>query len=210
MQVQPEGLANWYFRIIEDPDSAHEILDKACDAGLKMLRQLDQAVGKYVDVVCIAHDFGDMRGVMIGAEKWREIYKPHYAKLFGEWRKITRMKSNLHSCGAISEIIGDLVECGLDILNPVQLSAAGMNAADLKQKYGDSLVFYGGSFDAVSTPASCSAEEVYELTKQNIREMAKNGGYLFSGVHNITGDVPEEHLAAVLRAYHDCREYERW
>lgn len=207
LQAQPGGFVSWCVRMKEDPDSAHEILDKCCGAALKMLRQLDQAVGPYVEMLAIAHDFGDSRGVLIGADNWRALYKPHYRRLFTEWKRITRMKSNLHSCGAIADIVGDLVECGIDVLNPVQLSARGMDAQKLKALYGDRLVFYGGSYDAIATPPGTPAETVYEHTARNIRALSQGGGYLFAGVHNITGDIPRAHLEAVLRAYDDCKRY---
>lgn len=207
LQAQPGGFVSWCIRLKEEPDSAHEILDKCCDAALKMLQQLDQAVGKYVEMLSIAHDFGDSRGVLIGADNWRAIYKPHYLRLFTEWKRTTHMKSNFHSCGAIADIIGDLVECGIDVLNPVQLSARGMDAQKLKALYGDRLVFYGGSYDAIATPPGMSIEAVYENTNRNIRALAEGGGYLFAGVHNITGDIPRSHLEAVLRAYEDCKWY---
>ena len=102
-----------------------EFLDKCADAGLKQIELLDQAVGKYVDILSVAHDLGDNRGVTIGAGLWREIYKDAYRKYFRGWRKRTNMRVNLHSCGSVAEILPDLIECGLEVLNPVQTSGAG-------------------------------------------------------------------------------------
>ena len=116
------------------------------------------------------------------------------------------MKVNLHSCGAVSEIIPDLIECGVDVLNPVQISAAGMDAPRLKALAGDRLVLFGGAFDSTLTPASADAETVYEQVKKNIAALGRGGGFLFSGVHNTTADTPREHIEAILRAYGDMRD----
>ena len=168
---------------------------------------VDQAVGKYCDIMMIADDIGDMRGVTIGPDLWREIYKPHYQRLFAGWHEITDMKIHVHSCGSIIDVLGDLVECGVDILNPVQISARGMAAERLKAEFGDRLIFYGGAFDAVQTPPSVPAEVVYEATKRNIETLGSGGGYIFAGVHNIPGDTPASHLRAILQAYRDARAY---
>jgi uroporphyrinogen decarboxylase len=115
------------------------------------------------------------------------------------------MKSSMHSCGSIVDILPDLIECGLDIINPVQVSARGMNPEILKKEFGDKIIFYGGSFDAVSLPVSTSPESVYEQVKRNIEILSRGGGYIFSGVHNIQGNVPGSHLKAILEAFRDVR-----
>ena len=136
---------------------------------------------------------------------WRRIYKPHYKRLFTEWHKITGMKVNLHTCGSMIDILDDLIECGVDIYNPVQISANGMDPSILKRRFGDRLTFYGGVFDAVKLPTSSPADEVYEAVKENIRSLSRGGGYIFAGVHNLPGDIPESHLRAMLEAYRDCK-----
>ncbi len=204
LQIQPGGTIAWWMLMAQEPDIAHEFINKACEASLSQLVLLDQAVGKYADILSIAHDFGDSRGITIGPELWRKIYKPHYKKLFTEWHKITDMKINMHSCGAISNILEDLIECGLDIINPIQISAMGMEPERLKKSYGDRLIFYGGCFDAVQTSSQTSDELVYNTVRRNIEILSKDGGYIFSGVHNMPGDTPESHIKAVLNAYNDC------
>lgn len=204
LQLKPGGMEAWWMRMVSEPDACHEFLDKAVDAALSQLRQLDQAIGKYCAYLGIADDMGDSRGVMIGPKLWRSIYKPHYKRLFTEWHKITRMKVNLHTCGAVGEILEDLIECGVDIYNPVQLSANGMDPKVLKQKAGNRLVFLGGAYDAICTPADTSPDTVYERAVWAIREFSRNGGYMFAGVHNMPGNMPESHLEALLRAYRDC------
>jgi uroporphyrinogen decarboxylase len=205
LQVAPGGLDRWWMRLVTEPSVAHEFLDKACDAGLRQLQLVEQAVGSYADMNMIAHDFGDLRGVSIGPELWREIYKPHYRRLFEGWRRITKMKIGMHSCGSIVDILEDLVECGLQVINPVQLSARGMDPKELKRRFGTRLVFYGGSYDAVAIPPETAPDEVYRTVQENIRTLGRGGGYLFAGVHNIQWNVPDSHLRAILAAFRDCR-----
>jgi uroporphyrinogen decarboxylase len=176
------------------------------DAALAQLRQLHDAVGAYCCMLGIADDMGDKRGITIGPQRWRSVYKPHYKRLFDGWHRITNMKINLHTCGSMFEILEDLVECGVDLYNPVQVSAEGMDPAGLKQRFGDRLIFYGGAFDAAGIPPSASAETAYEAAKANIRALSRGGGYLFAGVHNLPGNLPEAHLQALMTAYRDCRD----
>lgn len=204
LQLQPGGTVAWWMRMVEEPQACHEFLAKAVDASLAQLRQLDQAIGPYCDILGIAHDLGDLRGVTMGPDLWREIYLPHYKRLFTEWHKITRMKVNLHTCGAISDILPDLIDCGVDLYNPVQVSAHGMEPERLKALSGGRLIFYGGAYDAVQC-AGLSEEAVYEQVKSNIRALNQGGGLLFAGVHNLPGDTPEPHLSAMLRALRDAQ-----
>jgi len=205
LQLRPGGTQSWWMRMASEPDACHEFLGKAVDAALAQLRQLDQAIGEYCMMLMIADDMGDTRGITIGPELWRNIYKPHYKRLFSEWHNITDMKVSLHSCGSMFDILDDLIECGVDIYNPVQTSANNMNPDVLKERFGDRLIFYGGVFDAVSLPVATDPDVVYDTVKSNIETLSANGGYIFAGVHNLPGDLPESHLQAMLQAYRDCR-----
>lgn len=207
LQVSPGGLVNTMMLMMEEPDVMNALLEKSVDVGLKHLKQLDQAVGKYVDILSIAHDFGDNRSIMIGEDLWRDIYKPHYKKLFTGWRQITNMKINLHSCGAISDIIDDLIECGVHIINPVQTSATGMDAESLKSRFGDKVIFYGGAYDAQLFSSNMTYDEVYKEVYNNIKILGVGGNYIFAGVHNLPGDMPEHHIKAMIDAYRDARNY---
>jgi uroporphyrinogen decarboxylase len=204
LQICPMPMTEWWMLMIEQPHIVHEYLSKACEAGLSQLKLLDQAIGKYTDILSIAHDLGDMRGVTMGPDLWREIYKPHYKRLFTQWHEITNMKINLHSCGSIVNILPDFIECELDILNPVQISARKMDPENLITKFGDKLIFYGGCFDVIQNPPGTPDEAVFESVRKNIMTLSKNGGYIFAGVHNIPGDTPQSHLKAMLDAYNNC------
>ena len=207
LQIAPGGLVGSMILMMEEPDLMKTFLEKSVEAGLKQIKLLEQAVGKYVDILSVAHDFGDNRSVMIGEELWREIYKPSYTKFFQGWRNITNMKINLHSCGAISGIIGDLIECGVQILNPVQTSAAGMEARSLKERFGNDVIFWGGDYDAQLISESATYEEVYRAVYNNIKVLGEGGNHIFAGVHNLPSNVPEHHFKAMIDAYRDARNY---
>lgn len=207
LQVAPGGMVNAMMLMLEEPDVMHALLEKSVEVALKHLEQLDQAVGKYVDILSIAHDFGDNRGVTIGDGLWREIYKTHYKNLFQGWQRITNMKINLHSCGSISSIMDDLIECGVQIINPVQTSAANMSADSLKARFGDRVIFYGGAYDSQLLPHTMTYDEVYKAVFANIKTLGTGGNYIFAGVHNLPADMPEHHVKAMIDAYFDARAY---
>jgi uroporphyrinogen decarboxylase len=206
LQLHPGGRQEWWMRMIEEPGAVHDFLGKTVDAALSQLEQLEQAVGKYCDTLLIADDMGDARGVTVGPDLWREVYKPHYQRLFDGWHRKTEMKICMHNCGAIGDILVDLADCGVDIINPVQLSAAGMDPDELKLQVGNRMIFYGGVYDAVQQAGADSEEAVYEQVKRNIEALSKGGGYIFAGVHNLPADMPASHLRAMLAAYEDSVE----
>ncbi|MCL2816246.1 MAG: hypothetical protein FWD23_16760 [Oscillospiraceae bacterium] len=207
LQYAPGGFAGSMILMLEQPEVMAEFLEKMTESALAQLKLLHQAVGKYADILSIAHDFGDNNGVTIGDELWRTIYKRHYKKLFEGWHKITNMKINLHSCGSICGILGDLIECGADIINPVQISARGMSPEALKETYGHEVIFWGGGYDAQIISTDCGYEEVYETVSKNIRIFKQGGGYIFAGVHNLPANIPEPHLSAMIDAWRDNRQY---
>lgn len=207
LQVQPAGYLGTLMLLREEPGIMHAFLGRAAEAAASQLRQLDQAVGRYVDVLSIAHDLGDNRGVTIGPDLFRAVYEPHYRELFGQWKRTTRMKVDLHTCGAVSDILGDLADCGVDVVNPVQTSAAGMDPQSLKDRFGDRLVFCGGAYDAQSVPRDADPEAVRATVRRNVEVLGKGGGYLFAGVHNLPGDIPAGHLRAMLDGWRDARTY---
>jgi uroporphyrinogen decarboxylase len=206
LQYQPGGNIGRMVLLKENPELMKVYLSKAVEASLKQIALLEQAVGKYVDILNIADDIGDNRGVTIGEDLWREIYKPFYRKLFSGWHERSGIKINLHCCGSIYSILDDLLECGLDIYNPVQISARDMEPARLKEKFGRDLVFYDGDYDA-QLMKGCGGEEVYAHVKNNLTLFKQNGGHIFAGVHNLPPDMPGDHLRAFLQAWKDHRDY---
>ena len=207
LQIMPGGMISGMVLMKEEPDIMREFLNKCADAGLKQIELLDQAVGKYVDILAVAHDIGDNRGVTIGADLWRDIYADAYKKYFEGWKKRTKMRVSLHSCGSVAEILDTLIECGLEILNPVQTSAAGMRPENLKTRFGKDIVLWGGAYDPQLISNGLSYDEVYESVSHNIEILGAGGNYIFAGVHNLPATMSTEHIKAMMDAYYDTRNY---
>jgi len=207
LQIQPGGMVKSMILMKEYPEIMREFLYKCVNSALSQLKQLNQAIGKYVDILLIAHDIGDNRDVLIGADLWREIYKKPYFDLFQGWKKITDMKINLHTCGSVYNIMSDLIECGVDIINPVQISANNMSAEKLKKEFGAKIVFWGGAYDAQLFGKDESYDEVYKKVSGYINILKQDGGYIFSGVHNLPPDIPAHHLKAMLDAWENNKNY---
>ncbi len=206
LQDHVGGGTAWWMRMVAEPEACHHFIGVAVDEALKQLKRVDQALGKYCDAMILADDIGDTRGVTCGPDLWRSIYKPHYQRLWSEWKKITPIKSLLHSCGSIIDIIPDFVDCELDMLNPLQVSARGMEPEGLAERFGRDLIFYGGALDCVVTPQPTPDDEVYAQAKRVITALSTNSRYIFAGTHNIPGDTPPGHLQAIMQAYRDVRE----
>ncbi len=207
LQIAPGGMIGSMILMKEEPEIMKQLLQKSLEMGLIQLKMLDEAVGKYVDILGIAHDFGDNRGVMIGANLWREIYKPYYKTLFTEAKKTTKMKFNLHSCGSIVDILDDLIECGVEIYNPVQISGNGSSPDILKKQFGEKIVFWGGAYDTQLNAQFKDYESVYENVAESINTFKESGGYIFSGVHNLPAEMDKIHIKAMIDAFNDNKYY---
>jgi uroporphyrinogen decarboxylase len=136
---------------------------------------------------------------MISPEVYRKMIKPCHAEVFRAIQEASdgRAKVFFHSCGAVREFIPDLIEAGIDILNPLQMNAAGMDLAGLKKDFGDSLSFWGGAVNSQSTLPLGTPKEVRDETKRNIEILAPGGGFVFAPVHNVQRDVPPENFFAM-------------
>ena len=187
-----------------NPDYIHELFELQLEYGLKNAELLYQAVGDKIQVVNVSGtDFGLQRGPFMSCESFREFYKPVYARM-NEWiHKNTGWKTFYHSCGSIVAFLQDFYECGVDVLNPVQTTAAGMDARGLKDDWGDKFVFWGGGVNTQETLPFGTPEEVYDEVMERLGIFAPGGGYIFNAVHNIQGQTPMENMVAMFRAVRD-------
>jgi len=197
-----QGLPDeWMMMLMTEKETCHELMDRSVDAAISCLRLVNEAVGDCCFAWGIASDdSGTQRGEFINPDLWAEMIKPHYAKLCGWIHRNTRMKTFLHSCGSIPRLIPHLIDAGVDILNPVQTSAAGMDPAGLKKAYGDRIVFWGGGCDTQSILPRATPDEVREHVKERMQVLAPGGGYVFTQVHNVQANVPAENVQAMLDA----------
>lgn len=166
-------------------------------------------VGENVLLISEADDLAGQYGPLISPKLYRELIKPRHTQLFSMIKKKARSKVYIffHSCGAVRELIPDLIESGIDILNPVQVSAAGMDTNELKREFGDDITFWGGGIDTQYVLPRGSKQEIEDEVKKRIDDLAPGGGFVFSAVHNIQGDVPPENIMAMWEALQKYGKY---
>ena len=198
----------WMMMLMTEKETCHEMMDRSVEATIRCLRLINEAVGDYCFAWGIASDdSGTQRGEFIRPELWAEMIKPHYRKLC-EWvHRNTRMKVFLHSCGSIYHLIPHLIEAGVDILNPVQTSAANMDPVRLKQEFGRKIVFWGGGCDTQNVLAQATPEEVSRHVRERMAVFAPGGGYVFNQVHNIQANVPADNIVAMFDAAYENGRY---
>jgi hypothetical protein len=200
-----QGLTNeWMMMLMTEKETCHELMDRSVEATIQCFKLLNEAVGDYVFGWGIAaDDSGTQRSEFIRPELWAEMIKPHYKKLCDWVHAHTQWKTFLHCCGSIYHLIPHFIEAGIDILNPVQTSAANMDPIRLKQQYGDQIVFWGGGCDTQRVLGSALPEEVRDHVQERMRVFSPGGGYVFTQVHNIQANVPPDNILAMFDAAYE-------
>ena len=165
------------------------------------------AVGDNIDVVWLMEDFGAQQGMMISPVLFQDLIAPCYKRLFDWVHRNTPWKVFFHSCGGIYPIINALINCGVDILNPVQTSAAGMDPARLKAEFGGRVTFWGGGIETQSVLPFGSEQDVREQVRERLRVLGPGGGFVFATVHNIQRDVPAANILAMCETVRECGRY---
>jgi len=203
------GYENFYMDLIRDPVLTETILDATLRFHLDFWAAALEEVGDLLDVAVEYDDLGWQSGLFISQETYRRYVKPRHRELFDIIKARSRAAVFLHSCGAVHQLIPDFIEAGVDILNPVQVSAAGMdNTRRLKEDFGDHLVFWGGGVDTQAVLPRRTPAEVKEEVKRRIGDLAPGGGFVFSAVHNIQPDVPPENVMAMWEAWQEYGSYQ--
>ncbi len=205
----PKGIRDpqeWYIAHVAHPEYIKGIYGLQCEIALENLKSLWKAVGERIDVVFVSGtDFGTQNSPYISPDMYREMYKPFHKKI-NQWiHKNTSWKTFYHTCGSIVEFLDDFIEAGVDIINPVQCSAKGMDPKILKAKYGDSLVFWGGGIDTQKTLPFGTPREIRDEVKERINIFNKSGGFVFNAIHNIQQNTPIENLVAMIESFNQYR-----
>jgi len=209
VKKKPQGIRkmeDWLMAHVLYPDYIYELFDFQSEIILRNLEIYRQAVGDRIQVIWISGtDFGTQNGPFVSPEIYRKLYKP-FQKKVNDWiHKNTNWKVFYHTCGSIFDLLDDFAEAGIDILNPVQCSAAKMDPKTLKEKYGDKFVFWGGGVDTQQMLPFGTPEEVKAQVKERIDIFSKGGGYVFNTIHNIVGKTPVENLLAMFEAINEYR-----
>jgi uroporphyrinogen decarboxylase len=194
------GLENLFIDMIEQPRILEAIIDRTLEFWLGWFRLFLDEVGDVVDVIMIGDDLAGQDGPLFPPKLYRSIVKPRQKRLVQYIKSRTKGKIWYHSCGSVIEYIPDLLDNGIDILNPVQISARGMDPRGLKAAYGDKLVFWGGGIDSQHILPRAAPQEVRAHVRRNVEAFKPGGGYVFNNVHNIQADVPPENVLAMFDA----------
>jgi len=190
------------------PEYIKEIYSRQTEAAIENLKLYRQAVGDRISVIFMSGtDFGSQRGEMISPDIYRRLYLPFHKRMNDWVHANTTWKTFFHCCGSIYHLIPSFIEAGVDILNPVQCSAANMDPQRLKDEFGDRVVFWGGGIDTQKTLPFGTPDEVRAQAAERIRIFAPGGGYVFNAIHNIQAKTPVENIAAMFEA---AREHGRY
>ena len=200
----PKGIrdvSEWYMSTLTRQDYVREIFDRESHIAVKNLKKLWQRVGDMVDIVYMCGtDFGTQNSTFCSVETYRDLWMPYYKRMNDWIHQNTSWKTFKHSCGAVEPLIDSFIESGFDILNPVQVAAAGMEPKHLKQTYGDRVTFWGGGVDTQTTLMFKSPEDVRQEVLKHCEMFGKDGGFVFNTVHNTQGNVPVENVVAMVEA----------
>jgi uroporphyrinogen decarboxylase len=201
------GLERWFMDMMENPTFCETLLDRVLTFWLDYYTGLMSQIGDLIDVVMIGDDLAGQNGPLFPPEFYRSVVKPRQKELVQHIKSLGSPKIWYHTCGSAMEYIPDLMDNGIDILNPVQISAKGMDPDYLKRTFGKELVFWGGGIDSQNILPFVSPEEVRSHVKINMEAFKSGGGYVFNNVHNIQAGVPPENILAMYEAAYEYGAY---
>jgi uroporphyrinogen decarboxylase len=192
------GLPNFLMALVSEPVFADRLMGQITDLYIESCNNYLDKVGAYLDVFTFWDDMAGQSGWLIRPEIYRTRIKPKQRRLVDAIKKKTGAKLFYHSCGATRDLIPDLIDLGFDILNPVQVSAKGMDTKQLKQDFGRDITFWGGGVDTQHVLPFGSTQEVADEVRRRIDDLAPGGGFVFAAVHNIQARVPPENIVTLF------------
>jgi len=202
------GLEQWFCDLLTQPDFCEALLDQTLKYWMDWFRLFLDEVGDLVDVIMIGDDIAGQKGPLFNPELYRRIVKPRHRRLAQYIRSRTAAKIWYHTCGSCVQYIPELIDNGIDILNPVQISADNMDPVQLKRDFGSKVVFWGGGIDSQHVLPVASPDEVARHVRTNMETFMPGGGYVFNNVHNIQADVPPEKVLAMYDAAYQFGFYD--
>ncbi len=182
----------------DDPETLHELREKYLADSIERMGKIIDSFGKYTQLVTMADDMGTQRGPLCSPEYIEEFCIPYYRRFCEFVHANSDIKVFLHTCGSIKSIIPLLIDAGIDVLNPVQISADSMDPQELKNEFGDKICFWGGGCNTQQVLGTGTPAEVARDVRRLVRIFKKDSGFVFNQVHNILGNVPPENIVAML------------
>ena len=194
------GFDNFLCDVYLEPKRVFRLLEMLTEGYMKLIKRTIDGVGNYVDILFFGDDFSGEDRMFFSPEVIKKMFIPYYKKMWNYIHEKSSCKVFFHSCGALYEAIPLLIDAGMDILNPIQTSAVGMDPEILKKEFGKYLIFWGGGVDTKRILPTKTPEEVRNDVKKRIGIFGKNGGFVFNPIHNILADVPPENIIAAYEA----------
>ena len=198
------GFEEGYMDLAGDPALARRVMERVLEVKLAYWERALPEVGEHADVLVEADDLGGQDRTLFSPRTYRELVKPLHRELFDYLHARTDARVFFHTCGAVRELVPDLIEIGVDILNPVQVSAARMDTAELKREFGRDLVFWGGGVDTQRVLGAGSPDDVRAEVLHRVDDLRGDGGFIFAAVHNIQPNVPAANILAMRAALREA------
>jgi uroporphyrinogen decarboxylase len=186
---------------------ANYLMDKMVEIHTENLKRYIDAVGDYIQIIQMGDDMGTQTGPQLSPELYRKMIKPRQKKVYQFVKEHSNIFVFLHSCGSIYKLLRDIIEAGVDIVNPVQTAAVDMDPVRLKTEFGKNITFWGGGCDTQRILPRGTPDDVRKEVEMKIRIFAPGGGYIFNQIHNVQADVPPENVAAMFDTAKECRSY---
>jgi uroporphyrinogen decarboxylase len=196
--------------LVMQPEYACTLMDRFVSLKIAYYESAARRFGRYVNFIREVDDIAGQQNMLISPQMYRDLLKPRHKALFDAQTRLFGTDDFFiwfHSDGAVREILPDMLEIGMNVLNPVQTSAFGMDAAGLKRDFGQNCAFWGGGADTQHVLPHSSPENVRDHVKNAVSALSRGGGYVFGTVHNIQDDVPTENILAMLEAFNEVRNY---
>jgi uroporphyrinogen decarboxylase len=185
--------------VVAEPEFAHEVLDRLCELETGLWDVFLDEVGDYIQMVEWGDDFGIQNGLMLSADTYRSVVKPYQRRVNDAIHKRTKAKLFHHTCGSIYSLVEEMIDVGVDVLNPVQPLAAHNDSFRLKREFGDRICFHGGVDEQMALPTG-TEQDVENEVRTRIEAFAPGGGYILAAAHNIQPDTPPQNVVAMFRA----------
>jgi uroporphyrinogen decarboxylase len=202
------GYEKFWIFMATDPDLIHFWMDFLTESYVGFITTYLKAVGEYINVILIGDDYGTQQSTQISVQMFRELCKPYMTRLCEAVRETSpNVKLLFHSDGAIVPLIPEFIDCGIDILNPVQSGAEGMDPAKLKRQFGKELSFWGGGVNAQTTLYSGTVHDIEREVKERLDVLKPGGGYVFATEHDIQEHVSPEKIVAIFDTAQKYRDY---
>jgi uroporphyrinogen decarboxylase len=202
------GLEQWFVDMKKNPTMCEAILDRTSQFWVDWMVGFLSEVGDLLDVIMIGDDLAGQHGPLFSPAFYRKVVRPRQQRVIDTIKANTQAKLWYHTCGSCAEYIPDLIEMGVDALNPVQISARGMDPKMLKDTFGKDITFWGGAIDAQHVLPFATPEQVRAEVRQNIEILKPGGGFVFNNVHNIQAGVPPENILALFETAYEYGFYD--